>query len=315
VSDTAERVSHVGPQEVTVAGRTGKVRRRWRTWGVATALAGAVLVVMWGLGERVAAHAIVDAPNAGLAVPEPEEGEFRVTTGPPEASIAYEVDGAQEPVATVLVLHGIRDTRVSMLGWASLLGSTGMRAVLVDLRGHGRSTGSTLSYGVLDAADLSRVLDDLQARGLRAGHVGVLGVSYGAATAIEWAGADSRVERVVAIAPFASLAEVVPGYSPVPLPDLFVGRSIALAGRMGGYDPALASPREAITHTSAPVLLFHGMEDDRIPYWHSREIAAAAPEHSEVVLVDDATHETIMDDPDLRRRAVAWLRALAPDPP
>jgi pimeloyl-ACP methyl ester carboxylesterase len=291
------------------------MRRRCRTWGGAAALVVAVLVVMWALGERLAAHAIVDAPNAGLPVPEPMTGELRVETGPPEASIAYEVDGAQEPRATVLVLHGIRDSRASMVGWASLLGMAGMRAVLVDLRGHGRSTGASLSYGVFDAKDMARVLDDLEARGLKVGHVGALGVSYGAATAIEWAGVDSRVERVVAIAPFASLAEVVPGYAPVPLPDLFVRRAIALAGTMGGYDPALASPRDAITHTSAPVLLFHGQEDDRIPYWHSREIAAAAPEHAEVVLVDNANHDTVQDDPDLRRRAVAWLRALAPDAP
>jgi len=215
----------------------------------------------------------------------------------------------------VLVLHGIRDSRASMLGWASLLGGAGFRAVLVDLRGHGRSTGATLSYGVFDARDLTRVLDDLEARGLRVGHVGALGVSYGAATAIEWAGADPRVERVVAIAPFASLAEVVPGYAPVSLPELFVRRSIALAGTMGGYDPALASPRDAITHTRAPVLLFHGVQDDRIPYWHSREIAAAAPDHAEVVLVDGANHDTVGEDPDLRRRAVSWLRALTPDAP
>lgn len=276
-------------------------------------LLGTVAALLVGLGECSAAHAIVDAPNAGRAVPASVARELRVVTPSPEASIAYEVEGAAEPRATVFVLHGIRDSRASMHGWAALLGAAGLRAVLVDLRGHGRSTGDALSYGVFDAHDLSRVLDDLDARGLRVGRVGVLGVSYGASTAIEWAGADPRVQRVVAVAPFASLADVVPGYSPIPLPGPFVRAAIALAGKMGGYDPALASPRDAVTHTRAPVLLLHGTADDRIPPWHSRAIAAAAPDHSELVLVDGATHDTITDDPsgELRRRTTEWLAALA----
>lgn len=154
-----------------------------------------------------------------------------------------------------------------------------------------------LSYGVFDARNLSAVLDALEARGLRAGRVGALGISYGAATAIEWAGRDARVDRVVAIAPFSSLAEVVPGYAPAALPDLFVARSIALAGRLGGFDPADASPRTAIARTAARVLLMHGTADAQIPPRHSRELVAAAADHAELVLVDGATHETIGDNP------------------
>lgn len=270
-----------------------------------------IAAVGWWGGGRVAAHAIVDAPNAGRAFA-PVEGEWRVEGGTPPASIAFEVVEPAEARATVLVLHGIRDSRVAMRGWGALLASAGLRAVLVDLRGHGRSTGDVLSYGVFDAADLSRVVDDLAARGALAGKVGVLGISYGAASAIEWAGRDARVERVVAIAPFASLAEVVPGYAPVPLPEVFARHAIALAGEMGGFDPSRASPLDAIARTRAPVLLFHGTADDRIPPRHAEELHAAAPDHSTLVLVPGATHDTIGDDPsgELRRGVVAWLRGL-----
>ena len=296
---------------------------RMTRWGRRLAIVAAVTPVVvvaaaWRPAQRVAAHAIVDAPNAGRPPPSPEAGELRVESPTPgragaaPASIAYEVTGPADAHATVLVLHGIRDSREAMRGWGAVLAAAGLRAVLIDLRGQGRSTGDVLTYGVLDAADLSRVVDDLAARGVAPGKVGALGLSYGAATSIEWAGSDARVERVVAIAPFASLAEVVPGYTPVPLPDVFIAGAIALAGTMGGFDPARASPLLAIARTRAPVLLVHGTADTDIPPRHSQELHAAAPDHSEVYLVDGATHDTIGADPsgELRRRAVAWLAPL-----
>jgi pimeloyl-ACP methyl ester carboxylesterase len=288
------------------------VRRRIRRFAIVVAIATSLLGLVWWRGARIAAHIIIDAPNAGREAFPPMQGEWRVEVAAPPASIAFDVEGPPDARATVLVLHGIRDSRVSMGGWGSLLASAGIRAVLVDLRGHGRSTGDVLSYGVFDAADLARVVDELTARGLLAGRVGALGVSYGAATAIEWAGSDPRVERVVAIAPFASLAEVVPGYAPVPVPDAFARYAVALAGEMGGFDPARASPLDAIARTRAAVLLFHGTDDDRIPPRHAEELHAASPDHSTLVLVPGATHDTIGDDPsgELRARVIAWLGAL-----
>jgi pimeloyl-ACP methyl ester carboxylesterase len=273
---------------------------------------GSLLAAAWWGGARLAAHAIVDAPNAGRSAFPPAEGEWRVEGGSPPASIAFEVMGPADARATVLVLHGIRDSRVAMRGWGALLASAGMRAALVDLRGHGRSTGDVLSYGVFDAEDLSRVVDQLAARGALAGKVGALGFSYGAATATEWAGRDPRVERVVAIAPFASLAEVVPGYAPVPVPEIFARHAVALAGEMGRFDPQRASPLDAITRTRAAILLFHGTADDRISPRHAEELHAAAPDHSTLVLVPGATHDSVGEDPSgqLRARVVAWLGAL-----
>jgi pimeloyl-ACP methyl ester carboxylesterase len=269
-----------------------------------------LFVAGWFGGQELAAVAITSAPNAGKPEPPAQAGEFRVPVGPPSATIAYEIVDASAPRATVFVLHGIRDSRRPMRAWGQMLATAGMRAVLVDLRGHGRSTGDVLSYGVFDAHDLSRVLDSLEARGARVGKVGVMGVSYGAATAIEWAGIDSRIEAVVAIAPFESLARVVPGYSPIPFPGPFVRGAIAAAGRRGGFDPELASPLVAITETHAPVLLIHGKADEKIAVWHSEDLHAKAPDHSELVEIDDETHETITGDRTgtISTRAPAWFR-------
>jgi len=70
-------------------------------------------------------------------------------------------------------------------------GRTRYRAVVPDLRGHGRSSGDFLTYGALDAHDLSQLANALDEKGLLSGKLGVVGTSYGAATAIEFAGVES----------------------------------------------------------------------------------------------------------------------------
>ena len=295
----------------------------------ALALGGGIAV------EHIGASALVYAPNAGhppdpsADPPAPGEGirsrALRVPVGPPEASLSVLiVDGSAPPRGTVFVLHGIRDTKESMLGWARGLAAAGHRAVLVDARGHGRSSGDFLTYGVVESRDLSQVLAALDAQGLVAGRVGVMGVSYGAATAIEWAGAEPRVAAVVAVAPFASLRAVVPGYTRHFLPGVgalvpgfLMDRAVARAGRTASFDPDAASALAAVARTRAQVLLFHGGADDHISPRQSEAIHERARDHSELVIVPGETHDTITRDRsgDLWRRALGWLdRFLAEGP-
>jgi pimeloyl-ACP methyl ester carboxylesterase len=209
---------------------------------------------------------------------------------------------------TVFVLHGIRADKQTCRGWGEMLAHAGFRAVLVDLRGHGRSTGDFLTFGVVESRDLVQVLDALDARGLTTGGVGVLGYSYGGGIGIEWAGIDPRVKAVVAVAPFASLRDVVPGYVSM-LPRGFVNGAIDLAGKRGGFDPDQASPVLAMGHTDAPVLLIHGRDDHHVPAWHSQRIFDARRNRTQLLLVAGANHTTIVNDPVIAQRVPAWFTA------
>ncbi|HEY4013918.1 MAG TPA: alpha/beta fold hydrolase [Polyangiaceae bacterium] len=259
--------------------------------------------------EDVGAEAIVRAPNKDRAQPPAAPGELRFDVGPPAAVLSVVCVDPPRPRGTVFVLHGIRDSRDSMPGWGRMLAMAGYRAVLVDLRGQGRSSGDALAYGTVESCDLVQVLDALEARQCAIGEVGVMGNSYGAATAIQWAGRDARVRAVVAVSPFASLRAVVPGYLPLRLPAAFVDRAIARAGVRGGFDPDAASPVDAIARTRAPVLLIHGAKDVRIPPWHSERIHAAGRDHSELVLVDGEGHDTVPGAraTHLAERAADWF--------
>ncbi|HEU4408194.1 MAG TPA: alpha/beta fold hydrolase [Polyangiaceae bacterium] len=297
-------------------------RLRRRTLLVGAGVAAAVAADL--AFELAGAGVLVYAPNAGRAVegePDPlppgvEGRALRVAVGPPRASLALWVLGPPAARGTVFLLHGIRDRKRSMLGWGGRLAAHGYRAVLVDHRGQGASSGDYLTYGVLEARDLAQALDALRAEGLAAGRVGALGVSYGAATAIEWAGRDARVDAVVAVAPFASLRAVVPSYVALfapgvgrLVPDALLGRAIARGGSIAGFDPDAASPLDAIGRTRAPVLLVHGRDDRHIPPSHSEALRARAAGPAELALLDGEDHASIGADRSGRlwAQAQAWL--------
>jgi pimeloyl-ACP methyl ester carboxylesterase len=233
--------------------------------------------------------------------------QFRVDVGPPDASLAVSViepSDTQDPRGTILVLHGVWNRSFWMLPTARMLADAGFRAVLVDLRGHGKSTGQWLTYGSQEAQDLSQVIDELERRRLVHGRLGVYGISYGATTSIHLAGIDNRVRVVVAVAPFSSMRDVVSDYSRTILPgverlisDDDLQNAVDAAGLKGNFDPDLSSALEAIQRTNAQVLILHGTDDWLVPPYHALRLHEAAPERSELVFVPKTGHIKIWFDP------------------
>ena len=286
------------------------------------------------------ARSIVWGPNTDRHVdpavePGPEvltrlgvDRAMRVDVGPPAASLSLWIveprptDGAATsappPRGTVLVLHGINDKKDSMVGVGKHFAAHGYRAVLVDLRAHGRSSGQWLSFGAVESKDLSQVVDALAGACLLAGKVGVFGPSFGGGIAVQFAGRDPRVGAVVSVCGFTSMRDVTPGvvrmYAPVPvkwlLLDSSIQRAVTEAGRIGGFDPDAASAIDAIRKTSARVLLIHGKLDRKIPPSHSERLHAAAPDHSRLILLDGEDHDSILAGDAggvVLRESVAWF--------
>ncbi|HVM61625.1 MAG TPA: alpha/beta fold hydrolase [Verrucomicrobiae bacterium] len=276
---------------------------------------------------------IVYAPNTYREVnpaedPTPDElrrlgvdRQLRVPVGQPRISLAVWLLEPRRPLrGTILVLHGVHGNKDSLLYMGHLLADAGFRAVLVDLRGHGRSTGAWLTYGVRESADLSELVDALARQDLLAGCLGTFGISYGGAVAIQHAGRDARVKAVVAVAPFATMRSEVRHFvrrrtlfGPF-LTEAKIDAAIDGAGRLADFDPDDASPVKAITQTQAPVLLFHGGRDVKIPCQQSAQLHAAAPGHSELIIVAGADHDSISDAraSPVFTNAVAWFERQLP---
>lgn len=113
------------------------------------------------------------------------------------------------PRGTLFLLHGYGVSATTMLSWALALAEDGWRCVLVDLRGHGDSTGRKVFFGQLESRDLAQLADALAREGRLQPPVAVLGASFGAALTLKWAGEDPRVERAVAVTPYAELEPAI----------------------------------------------------------------------------------------------------------
>jgi pimeloyl-ACP methyl ester carboxylesterase len=177
------------------------------------------------------------------------------------------------------------------------LACQGYRVILVDHRGHGRSTGDRISYGAIESRDMVQVLDALGQRGLIAGEVGAVGVSYGASVAICWAAIDPRLRVVVALAPFSSLRDAEADAGPMILgPTRWMYSKedyrdiIQRIGRLAGFDPDRQNALVAIAHSHTPVLLIHGQSDDFLRPAHSIRLHEADLDHSQLILVPGADH-------------------------
>ncbi len=304
-----------------------RAHRRHCWWGAFVAL----VATAWIIGSRGCAnwvaHALVDSPNAyrsndeivqfdTAALPEGVNQHLRIDVGPPAASLSVWVmhPSAGAPRATILLLHGIRDSKESQLGFGRALTAAGYRAVLIDLRGHGGSSGRWLTYGATEARDLSQVLDHLEAAGLIARPVGVLGSSYGGSISLQLAGIDSRVKAVVAIAPFAHVRDLIRCYARQMnlswlLTDQVIDDGFRQACELSVSDLARVDCAEAAAHSSARLLFIHGHNDANIPCSHSQRIAAAAGERAKLMLLDGEDHISIFRDERgvVRNAALDWF--------
>ena len=294
-----------------------------------------VLLMIWGLLIIVVPillpDVIVWSPNAGVIIDLADDPDWeelnalgvdlhlRVPVSSPEASISSFIlhPSRPNPRGTILVFHGHRDTKLMQLGIGKRLAELGYRAVLVDHRGHGLSTGDYVSFGVWEANDMMTLLDRLEEQHLLVKPVGVIGFSYGGSVAIQLGAKDDRIASIVSVSTFSSLREVVEDYVGCFLP--FVApmiseeqfdKAVAKAGEIGGFDPTKANTKEAVGKLNVPLLLMHGEDDWRIPVEHAERLYAAARSDCELITVPNKGHGNILKGKEgevLLGQGFAWL--------
>jgi pimeloyl-ACP methyl ester carboxylesterase len=201
---------------------------------------------------------------------------------------------------TIVLLHGYLQDKRFVTPWALRLAEAGFRCALIDLRGHGDSSGRHITFGALEARDVTAVIDDLAARGWDVARVGVFGVSYGASVALLSAGRDPRVRAVVAFEPFASAERAVPELMRGAFAAQARGisdRQFAAAhvkqARIAGFDWSEADVPAALGRSTAPVLLLHGESDSWLSPAHSRELIRHAPQGSRLEIAPRDNHVTL----------------------
>lgn len=178
---------------------------------------------------------------------------------------------------SVLLLHGIRADRRSMLGRARFLHELGYATLLIDLQAHGESEGTHITAGVRESADARAAI-----RYLRERHPGeplaAIGVSLGGAALLLGDGAP-EVDALVLEAVYPDLCQAI-------RTRLRIRGGAAAAwfeplltwelGRRLGIDADDVRPVDRIGEVTEPVMIIAGELDRRTTLAESRAFFEAA---------------------------------------
>lgn len=284
-----------------------------RVLGIVAGIALLVGLLYLGVTETAADDLLRprNPESPDTSVPEDVDHHLRVTSGDVELDAwIFEADTPKPPdaVDTVLVLHGISDQKRTMTALGRRFARHGVRAILADMRGHGLSGRTTISFGVLEREDLRVVLDAAEERVGDLGALGVYGPSYGGAVAIQLAGVDPRVDRVVTVAAFRSMHDIVGplvtaswGEYGSLVPDFVADLMVIRAGARGGFDPEDASPEDLVAESDARFLVVHSREDDVVPYDHALTIVDNCEGRCELLTLEGKNHLQSLSNIELRR--------------
>ena len=258
--------------------------------------AGALLCGIGGIvicegAIRVPHHAVGSMPIAGRAV------EITASDG---AVLRGWLLSPEHPNGDcVIALHGIADTRSGALGLARLFLDHGYTVLIPDNRGHGESGGDIITYGLRETGDVHQWVDWLE-RTESPRNVFGIGESLGGAVLLESLAVEPRFSAVVAECSFATFqgvaVERVAQKLPVPagigklLAEPLVWSAFFYARSKYGVDYRGVSPLAAVEKTSTPILLIHGLADDKTSPAHSQRLAAANPRAVTLWLVPNAGH-------------------------
>lgn len=182
----------------------------------------------------------------------------------------------------IILFHGIGSNREDMVALGNLLLKHGYSVLEPDLRGHGES-GGIATYGVLEAGDTSAWVDWLEKAGPWSGVYGY-GASLGASVLLESLEHETRFHAVVAESPYFDFRSIADeriarmlGARTKWVAGPFVESGMIWARLRDGVDLRKASAAEGLRFTTTPVLLIHGLLDDRTSPENSRRLAAMHP--------------------------------------
>jgi uncharacterized protein len=222
--------------------------------------------------------------NAAVGLPDPREVAFEAMTGTIKGWYSRSTNGA-----AIVLVHGSGADRRAVLGEAVLLASEGYGVLLIDMPGHGESSGH-VDWSDGGRSALVAALDFLSIQpDVDPGRLGALGTSMGGFTVAQVAATDERLKAVALLGAPPDQEEVTRWenrrYGPLSeIPALW-------AMERGGLPRNERPPIDEINKISPRAVLVVGGSNDRLvtPDF-TRRLFEAAGQPKDLIMIDKAGH-------------------------
>ena len=209
----------------------------------------------------------------------------------------------------ILLMHGVRANRLSMLDRARFLSRADYAVLLFDFQAHGESSGEHITFGHLESMDAQAAVSFLRSNA-PGEKIGVIGVSMGGAAAL-LASPPLDVDALI--------LEMV-----YPTIDEAISNRLMRVGRWGGYLTPLLSwqlkprlgigadalrPLDHIGKINSPKLLIAAADDQHTTLEESLRMFEAAGEPKELWVVSGARHVDLypLTKPDYERHVLGFF--------
>jgi alpha-beta hydrolase superfamily lysophospholipase len=197
----------------------------------------------------------------------------------------------KKDAGAIVLMHGVRANRLSMLDRARFLSHADYSVLLFDFQAHGESAGKHITFGYLESMDAQAAVSFLRSKAPNE-KIGVIGVSMGGAAAL-LSSPPLDVDALVLEMVYPTINHAI---------------SNRLTARLGGWAGSLTPllsrqlkprlgigaenlrPIDHIGKISSPKLLIAGAEDQHTTIEESRQLFEAAREPKELWVVSGARH-------------------------
>jgi uncharacterized protein len=190
-------------------------------------------------------------------------------------------------VGAIVLMHGVRANRLSMLARARFLADAGYSVLLFDFQAHGESSGRHITFGHLESMDAFAAVSFLRSQAPDE-KIGLIGISMGGAAAL-LASPPLDVNAMVLEMVYPTINQAISNRLTMRLgswaSSLVPLLSWQLQPRLG-IDAEDLRPMDHVGKISSPKLFIAGSEDQHTTIGESRLMFDAAREPKELWMVN-----------------------------
>lgn len=193
----------------------------------------------------------------------------------------------------VICSHGYRSNGIDE--FASIIPfylENGINTFVIDHQAHGKSEGSTITFGLRESKDLLGWVHWLIEHFGQDIEIMIHGVSMGAASALETSSqVPEQVKFIVEDCGYTTIKQqILHTLKSVKVPTAVYG---LLSGNFWLHTLSplnKISPLEEVKQAKIPILFVHGMKDDLVPFTMGEELYDACPTEKDALFVVNAGH-------------------------